>query len=88
MDSYEQNAAELNTYLLAQRTSLRKFDAPQEVPDSYRDMLDHMETAEFLRKASLMPPDLEPDGQEKEKEEEQEAKEEKINRRGWKSGRK
>lgn len=40
METYEQNDAALGTYMMAQRQSLRNFDAPQEIQDSYRDVMD------------------------------------------------
>lgn len=57
METYEQNDAALGTYLMDQRQSLRKFDAPQDIQDSYRDMMEGQTDANYslLRKSSFMP---------------------------------
>ena len=57
METYEQNDAALNTYLMDQRQSLRNFDAG-DIPDSYRDTMAYQGDPDYplLRRSSFMPP--------------------------------
>lgn len=55
LETYEQNDAALNTFLMEQRQSLRGFDAPEH--DSYRDSVAYQDDRNYslLRKSSFLP---------------------------------